>query len=109
MSFQTDVYAVVKQIPSGYLASYGQIASLIGNPRAARQVGFALRALGVNEKEVPWWRVVNKKGYLSINQGEGGAEKEEQRVNLEVEGIEINEKFEVQNFAARLWNFPRAN
>lgn len=58
------VYRVVRQIPAGRVASYGQVAVLAGMPRAARQVGYALHALGT-ESGVPWHRVVNAKGEIS--------------------------------------------
>ena len=62
------IYAVVKRIPEGNVATYGQIAAMVGMPRAARQVGYAMAALGRGEPrpEVPWHRVVNVKGESSI-------------------------------------------
>jgi methylated-DNA-protein-cysteine methyltransferase-like protein len=103
MSFYISVYNLVRQIPRGQVASYGQIASLAGTPRAARQVGFALRSLGLGEHDVPWWRVVNKEGYLSINHNQGGEEKEVQRLNLEAEGVEVGDDFQIKNLAKFLW------
>ena len=58
------VYRVVRRIPAGRVASYGQIAALAGMPRAARQVGYALHALDA-ESGVPWHRVVNAQGRIS--------------------------------------------
>ena len=90
--FFEKVYDVVDQIPEGKVASYGQVAGMLGNPRLARHVGYALRRLTLNEREVPWWRVVNAKGYISINQNEGGVEKVEQKALLKDEGVEfVNE------------------
>lgn len=93
MTFKERVYKVVRSIPCGKVATYGQVAGMIGSPRAARQVGFALRNLTLDEKDVPWWRVVNAAGYLSINHGEGGLEKQVQQDLLEEEGIKFEKEF----------------
>lgn len=85
----------VREVPQGKVATYGQIASLIGNPNLARQVGYAMAGLTLSEQDIPWWRVLNAKGYLSINKGEVGMEKKIQADLLRDEGIEVNEKFEV--------------
>lgn len=56
-----DIYAIVRRIPKGRVATYGQIAELAGMPGAARVVGAAMRA-SVPELGLPWQRVVGKKG-----------------------------------------------
>lgn len=58
------IYEVVRAIPWGRVATYGQVARLAGLPGSARQVGYALHALP-NDLEVPWQRVVNAKGRVS--------------------------------------------
>ncbi len=58
------IYAVVKKIPKGRVATYGQIARLAGLAGHARQVGYALSALP-NDQEAPWHRVINAKGEIS--------------------------------------------
>lgn len=58
------IYQVVQQIPSGKVATYGQIAELAGLFGQARQVGWALYRLAANS-EVPWHRVINAKGQVS--------------------------------------------
>jgi len=58
------IYAVVRRIPKGHVATYGQVAELAGFPRAARLVGRALRALPEGTR-VPWHRVVNARGRIS--------------------------------------------
>ena len=58
------VYAVVKRIPKGRVATYGQIARLAGIPRQARRVGYALSALS-DHRRIAWHRVVNAKGEIS--------------------------------------------
>ena len=67
-SFFERVYRVVQQIPRGKVASYGQIAALLGHPQAARTVGWALNAL-TSERvaQVPWQRVINSAGRISIS------------------------------------------
>lgn len=61
------VYAVVRQCPAGFVTTYGQVATLLGSPRVARHVGFALAALAVADADepVPWHRVINSQGRIS--------------------------------------------
>jgi len=80
-----QIYAVIRRIPAGYVATYGQIASLAGIPGHARQVGYALSALPDNSS-VPWHRVVNAKGEISLRSGGSEADLL-QRVRLEAEGV----------------------
>lgn len=61
----SKVYRVVRRIPAGRVATYGQIAALAGMPRAARQVGYALHALSADDDDVPWHRVINARGEIS--------------------------------------------
>ena len=58
------IHAVVSRIPRGRVATYGQVAELVGLPGGARQVGYALHALGA-QRSVPWQRVINAKGRVS--------------------------------------------
>jgi methylated-DNA-protein-cysteine methyltransferase-like protein len=74
------VYALVREIPRGKVASYGQIARWLGWPRGARTVGWALRALHTDK--VPWHRVVNSQGRVSLR-NDGGL----QQALLEAESI----------------------
>jgi methylated-DNA-protein-cysteine methyltransferase-like protein len=60
----TLIYAVVKRIPRGRVATYGQVAVLARLPRRARQVGYALSALP-EKSNVPWHRVINARGEIS--------------------------------------------
>lgn len=78
------IYEVVKTIPRGRVATYGQVAMLAGNPRWARVVGYALH---VNPKpgEIPCHRVVNREGKTSVAFAFGGGDM--QRQLLEDEGI----------------------
>jgi len=79
-----QIYAMVRRIPEGRVATYGQIARLVKRPRWARQVGYALAALP-DDKQVPWHRVVNARGGVS-RRSKGGYE-DYQRILLESEGI----------------------
>ena len=63
-NFYEAVYRVVRLIPKGRVMTYGQIATILGAPRAARAVGYAMRAVGPRD-DVPWQRVINHKGAIS--------------------------------------------
>lgn len=58
-----SIFAVVRHIPVGRVATYGQIARLVGRPRAARQIGYALHRCPPG---LPWHRVVNAQGRISL-------------------------------------------
>lgn len=81
------IYATVRQIPKGRVATYGQIAELAGLPRQARQVGYALHALP-ERTTVPWHRVVNAQGRISLR-SESGADTT-QKLRLQREGVRFN-------------------
>ena len=83
-SFNARVYSMVRRIPYGEVASYGDIAARLGAPRAARGVGYALSALPEGS-DVPWWRVVNRYGEISIPHLGGRL----QRMLLEQEGVRL--------------------
>ena len=91
--FRKNVLDFVKQIPRGKVVSYGQVAANCGHPRAARQVGGVLRAQAEGTI-VPWWRVVNNKGIISIK-GNWTATKELQRSLLVKEGIKVGEEYKL--------------
>jgi methylated-DNA-protein-cysteine methyltransferase related protein len=83
MSYYDDVYEVVRRIPPGMVSTYGRVAAMAANPRAARAVGYALHALGPGqERSVPWWRVINAAGRISNQYNP-----ELQRELLEAEGV----------------------
>lgn len=86
--FKQSVYDLVGRIPSGRLMTYGQIAALCGHPRAARQVG---QIAHWGPEELPWHRVVNKKGGLASgytdNSREGQAEQ------LRAEGVHVSSDY----------------
>ncbi|MGZ8392269.1 MAG: MGMT family protein [Gemmatimonadales bacterium] len=86
MSYQR-IYRVVRRIPRGRVATYGQVASLAGLAGHARQVGYALHALPQGTV-VPWHRVVNAAGRISARATPGG--ELVQRILLEKEGIPLD-------------------
>ncbi len=89
--FSEQVYACVRRIPEGRIVNYGGVAALVGKPRAARGVGYALGHLPV-DTDVPWWRVVNRRGAISTSRVNGVAQR--QRALLEREGVTFDEKGE---------------
>ena len=91
VGFFQRVYQVVRMIPRGRVATYGQIARLAGNKHGARLVSYLLHS--VSEKyELPWHRIVNRRGEISLKPGYGY---ELQRKLLEDEGIEFNRKIAI--------------
>lgn len=76
------IYAVVGNIPEGKVATYGQIATLAGLPRQARLVGYALHSC---PKNLPWHRVINAQGRISLPSDATSAMM--QRRRLQAEGI----------------------
>ncbi|WP_320174305.1 MGMT family protein [Maridesulfovibrio sp.] len=84
--FTEKAIEVIKAIPEGKVCSYGKVAALAGNPRAARQVVRILHSSGKKEN-LPWQRVVNREGRISLKKGQGY---ERQRELLEHEGVEFS-------------------
>ena len=87
-AFSEKVFAVVRHVPRGKVATYGQIARMIGSPRSARYVGYALRGNpepGTGPGCTPCHRVVFKDGGLCKGFAFGGPD--EQRAMLEEEGV----------------------
>jgi methylated-DNA-protein-cysteine methyltransferase-like protein len=99
------IYGIVKRIPAGRVATYGQVARLAGMPGHARQVGYALSALP-EDSGVPWHRVVNAKGEVS-RRSEPGYELI-QRELLEAEGIPFDEEGRLSLSACRWTAFANA-
>ncbi|UCE25916.1 MAG: MGMT family protein [Candidatus Zixiibacteriota bacterium] len=76
---------IIRKVPKGKVATYGQIAALAGNPRAARQVVRVLHSCSDTDK-LPWHRIVNGKGGISLPRGRGY---ELQRAMLKQEGVKF--------------------
>ncbi len=79
----TRIYALVRRIPRGRVATYGQVAVMVGRC-SARTVGFAMAAVP-SGPDVPWHRVINREGRISERRGGGGGIR--QRQMLEAEGV----------------------
>lgn len=88
MNFFTQVYDTVKKIPRGKVATYGQIARILGKPRASRAVGNALHVNPHPGEITPCHRVVNRQGRLAPGFAFGGPEN--QKLLLKNEGVYTN-------------------
>jgi methylated-DNA-protein-cysteine methyltransferase-like protein len=82
------IYAVVRKIPKGRVATYGDVARIAGLPRHARLVGYALHALKAGTT-LPWHRVINAQGKLSLARN-GSSSGVTQRLRLEAEGVRVD-------------------
>lgn len=82
-SFTMEVVRVLKEIPAGYVVTYGQVARMAGSPRAARQVVRILHSMS-EKYRLPWHRVVNAKGEIAVPSDDL---REKQKMLLEAEGV----------------------
>jgi len=98
-NFFEKVYVVVRQIPFGKVTSYGAIAKVLGTPRSARMVGWALNASHIQE-DVPAHLVVNRKGLLTGKHHFEGTNLMQQL--LESEGIEVVDN-QIVDFEKHFW------
>lgn len=85
--FTKNVIDIIQRIPEGTVMTYGQIAKLSGNPRAARQVARILHSMS-QKYHLPWHRVVNVQGEIRIKDE---AQSQVQKLSLEGEGIVVDE------------------
>jgi methylated-DNA-protein-cysteine methyltransferase-like protein len=97
-AFKERVFALVAQIPSGRVMSYGQIAALAGAAWAAWEVG---QIANHGPENLPWQRVVNKQGGLAGGWPQGGAAGH--RAALEAEGVVVSDDYKV-DIGKLLWN-----
>lgn len=88
MEFKDAVYKLVQSIPEGRVMTYGQIAGLLGRPRAAQYVGWTLH--WSDQTKVPYQRVVNRHGEMAAGYTSGG--RLAHKADLEAEGIEVSEQ-----------------
>jgi methylated-DNA-protein-cysteine methyltransferase related protein len=105
--FFARVWALVRQLPRGRVATYGEIAALLGVPRGARAVGWALRALSPEQARcVPWHRVVGSGGRIAVRDGAG---MHEQRQRLRAEGVAFRgERVDLERCGLGAATAPRA-
>jgi methylated-DNA-protein-cysteine methyltransferase related protein len=92
------ICAVIRRIPKGWVATYGQVAAMAGLPGRARLVGHVLRQLDPAVK-IPWHRVVNARGEVSYTLSRNGGDALQQRL-LEKEGIAFDDRnrFDLERF-----------
>jgi methylated-DNA-protein-cysteine methyltransferase related protein len=101
ISFSDRIKWIIKKIPRGKVATYGQIAALAGNPLAARQVAWILHS-STRKDKLPWQRVINRFGRISLAPGKGY---ETQKALLTKEGLKFG-KGDVIDLNRYLWS-PR--
>jgi len=92
--FHSRVYAVVCRVPAGFVTTYGDVAEVLGSRSVARHVGFALAALPPHRADVPWHRVVNGSGSISLQDAV------RQRQLLRADDIEVGDDNRVRDFAS---------
>ena len=92
------ICAVIRRIPKGWVATYGQVAAMAGLPRRARLVGHVLQHLDPASK-IPWHRVVSARGEVSYSLSRNGGDAVQQRL-LEQEGVEFDggKRFNLERF-----------
>lgn len=96
-NFRDEVHELVGRIPKGRVMTYGDVAIRCGSPRSARIVGTIAHYGPV---ELPWQRLVNRYGGLGSGYWGG---KEQQRADLEAEGVRVSEDFIVIDFEKLRW------
>lgn len=104
-SLYAAIWALVRQIPPGRLMTYGQVATVLGSPRGARAVGYAM--FFVRGGDVPWHRVVNARGMISF-----GGEVDRpplQREMLQAEGVRFDDAHRIVAFEQLLWRPERVH
>ncbi|TKJ18102.1 MAG: DNA methyltransferase [Promethearchaeota archaeon Loki_b32] len=97
--FTEKIVHIIKNIPKGKVLTYGFIAKLAGNPRAARQVSWTLHS-STKKYNLPWHRVINSKGIIALKSIE---DREYQKNLLEQEGITFSDEFKL-DLKKYLWN-----
>lgn len=90
--FKDRVIEITRLIPKGKVVNYGQIAVMTGSPRAAIQVGWVLHLAG-DDGKTPWWRVINKDGYISTKCLEHS--KNIQKELLEKDGVKVSKDLKI--------------
>ena len=99
-SFYDVVWEIVRAVPPGTVVTYGQVALIAGSPAAARATGYALSNLP-SDTDVPWWRVINASGGISLRGR--GSNADLQRALLAREGVVFDEHDRVDLKRYRWW------
>ena len=92
-----QIYAVVSRIPRGKVASYGQVAKLVGNPRLSRVVGYALH-VNNDPEHIPCYRVVNRFGEVSSAFAFGGENVQREMLLADGVGFDSNGRVKKEYF-----------
>jgi len=103
--FAERVKTLIRSIPAGRVATYGQIAAMAGNPRGARGVAWILHSCSKRD-HIPWWRVINRAGGISLPRGEGF---EEQKALLTAEGVAFGRSGSIELERFQWEPFPAAD
>lgn len=104
-SMYRKFYAMVRKVPRGRVATYGQIAKLCGMPRHARHVGYALSAIPADMK-LPWQRIINSQGRISLRLRHWDSGSDDlQRILLEAEDVTFDSTGKV-NLKKFQWQPP---
>ncbi len=101
-NFTTKVVSILKNIPKGKVVTYGQVASIAGKPNGARQISWILNSLSEKE-DLPWHRVVNSFGKISLPEGFGFGK---QLYRLKNEGIKFDDKNRI-DLKRFLWAYDK--
>jgi methylated-DNA-protein-cysteine methyltransferase-like protein len=99
--FSEDVKELIRKIPRGKVATYGQIAACAGNPLGARQVVRILHTSSGKDR-LPWHRVINRKGRIALKPGQGY---EMQKALLQKEGVKFD-VYDCIDLKRYLWKGP---
>jgi methylated-DNA-protein-cysteine methyltransferase-like protein len=97
-TFTEQVVEIIQSIPTGRVSTYGDIAREAGKPRAARQVARILHSCSEKEN-LPWWRVVNRKGQIALKPGYGFEEQESLLLEEDIE-VDRSGKIDLERY---LW------
>lgn len=100
--FRGRVYRALELVPPGRVSTYGDVAGVLGSPRVARQVGWALAALPAGT-EVPWHRIINAQGRISHRGDVVRAQRQQDR--LEAEGVSFDASGRL-DLASLRWHWP---
>jgi len=102
--FTENVIQIIKSIPKGRVLTYGRIAKLAGNPRAARQVSWTLHSSS-KKYNLPWHRVISSNGTLAMVSTE---DKQYHKKLLELEGVKFTGEFKI-DLKKYLWDIESFN
>ncbi|HRE89828.1 MAG TPA: MGMT family protein [Myxococcota bacterium] len=101
--FHERVYKLVRLVPRGWLTTYGDIGTMLGSARIARQVGWALAGLPTELADVPWHRVINAHGTVSYKGDLERAQRQEALLRAEGHKIDTNGRLDLE---ARRYRYP---